>query len=143
VGVQGDQFGNQRGKPLVFSFGPSVLDRDIAALLIAEVVQALPKWLYEVGLESRRGVSHEPYAVHRSRQLRPHRQGPRERGAQADEKFPACAHSITLSARAPSTWEVLHLSRAKDERRIRAAFWQEPLSTDCVEKLLEYCGIIR
>jgi len=57
VEVQGDQFGNQRGKPLVFSFGPSVLDRDIAALLIAEVAQALPKWLYEVGLESRRGVS--------------------------------------------------------------------------------------
>src|SRR5262249_2539527 len=37
------------------------------------------------------------------RQLRPRRQGPRERGAQADEKFPACAHSITSSARAPST----------------------------------------
>ena len=63
----------ERGKPLVFSFGPSVLDRDIAALLIAEVAQALPKWLYEVGLESRRGVSQEPYAVHRSRQLRPRR----------------------------------------------------------------------
>src|SRR5262249_54987905 len=88
--------------PLVFALGPSVFDRDIAALLIAEVAQALPKWFYEVGLESSRGVSQEPNAVHRSTHLRPRRHAPNERGAQTDKKFPACAHSITSSARASS-----------------------------------------
>src|SRR6185437_13874392 len=76
---------------------------DIAAFLVAEIAQALPKRLHEVGLESRRGVSQEPYPVHRTRRLRPRWRGPRKRAGQADEKFSACVHSITSWRGRPGT----------------------------------------
>ena len=56
IHIEGDQLGDENGKALILSFRPSILDRDVAALHVAELAQAFAERPDEIGLERRGGV---------------------------------------------------------------------------------------
>ena len=59
IHFRGEQFGDERGKALVFSFRPAILDDDVAALLVAELAQPVAERPDEIGLERSGGVAQE------------------------------------------------------------------------------------
>jgi hypothetical protein len=61
IDVRRDQLGNEGGKSLVFSFRPTILDRDISPFQIPEFTQAFAECPDEIGLQARSGVPEKTY----------------------------------------------------------------------------------
>jgi hypothetical protein len=59
IDVQGDEFGNESGKPRIVSFRPSKFDLNVLALDVAEVTKSLAERSDEIGLEGRGRVPQE------------------------------------------------------------------------------------
>src|SRR4029450_7146298 len=93
-----NQFGRQRRQTIELSLCPAVFDRDILALDIACLLQALAKSAHTVRDRVRRLAVEESDYRHR-RLLRPRRKRPRRRAPEKRDEL-AAPHSITSSARA-------------------------------------------
>src|SRR5512147_2548461 len=61
IDLLGNQLADEGGKAIIISFGPSILDQDVFALDVAEVMQSLTERLDEIFLERSCGVPEESY----------------------------------------------------------------------------------
>src|SRR5262249_42556172 len=92
----------QLGKPVEAILRPAIFDRDVLALGIAGVFQALAKCAQRVLVRARRSAIEQPDHWHRGL-LRARRERPRRgRAAEKRDERAAAPHSITSSARASS-----------------------------------------
>src|SRR5262245_29542692 len=71
IDLLGNQLADEGGKAIILSLGPSILDQDVFALDVAEVMQALAERLDEIFLERSCGVPEESYPGDLPRLLRP------------------------------------------------------------------------
>src|SRR5262249_36143171 len=99
------QFGGERRQPIELSLGPAVFDRQILALDITGLLQALAKAPQAPRRPVRRlGIE---MADHRHRRLlRARRERPRRRAAEQRDEL-AALHSITSSARSRTASGIL------------------------------------
>src|SRR5262245_27147812 len=104
LNVQGDQFGDQRGKALILSLRPAILDGNVAALLVAERTQPVAEWPDEIRFKLGGRVAQETDSGDfRGRLLRARRQRPRRRTAEQRDELAALqlieSHSVPSQGR--------------------------------------------
>jgi len=99
IHVCGQEIIDEARKPLVVPIRPSVLDQDVAALLIAELTQPVAEGADEICFEHSRGVSQEADLGHLWAVLCAQRQRPRtRRAAEHAKKFAAPHRSNSLGS---------------------------------------------
>src|SRR5262245_3106972 len=105
--VQGDQFGDQRGKDLILSLRPAIFDGNVAALLVAERTQPVAEWRDEIRFKLGGRVAQETNpGDFRGRLLRARHERPSCRAAEQRDEL-ATRHSITSSASESRLSEIL------------------------------------
>src|SRR5262249_37135235 len=97
--LSANQFRYQRRYAIDLILTPAVFDRDVLALDMAGILEALTERAHTVRLRIRRTRVDEADHRHR-RLLRARRKGPRRRAAEQRDELTASDHSITSSARA-------------------------------------------